>query len=81
MENSNENKYVQAWKMGANAIKGAYELFEKDASQRIKELAEQQKELILTSCPNKELNPYEQMNEEQKQFIDYLNKVIKTGEL
>lgn len=76
-----KNTFIETWKAGANAICKAYEIFGKDYKEEIKKLAENQRNLIEDSRPNKVLTTYQQMNEEQKEFMKYLENVIETGEI
>lgn len=76
-----KNTFIETWKAGANAIAKAYEMYGQDYKEKLKNLAEEQRKLIEDSRPNKDLPAYQQMNEDQKEFMKYLFKVIETGEL
>lgn len=61
------NKYIKAWKDGAKLI--------------IKGLANDQLRLIEENRPNKDKEVTEQINNEQLELLQYLQKVAETGKL
>lgn len=80
MENK-KNELIEIWKAGAKMIAFAYEMHLENPKTKLMQLAREQMEMIANQKPNKELSAREQMNEEQKELIDYLGKVAETGEL
>lgn len=76
-----KNALINAWKMGAEAIKKGYEKFGKDPKEKLMTLAREQMEMIADKRPNKSKTTQEQMNEMQLEMWNYLDKVARTGEL
>ena len=81
------NRYIETWKATINVIITSYKTLLQQAytitkeSNDIRELASKQLKLLDEGRPNKDESMYKQANDEQKEFIDYLAKVICYGNL
>lgn len=83
MEKEN-NIYIQLWKKTASTLIAIKDLWYEEytlskKSNDIRELASKQLSLLDECRKNKEESLYKQSDEEQKQFIDYLEQVIMYG--
>lgn len=76
MEKS-ENQLIKMWHFGASFIVLGNE---KNATETVMLLAQQQLEMLENTKPNKEKPLKEQCNEEQQELINYLEKIANTGE-
>ena len=81
------NLYIRTWKNTIDTIIASKEELLKDAytiskkSNDIRELASKQLKLLDDARKDKEKSLYSQASEMQKEFIDYLEKVIVYGNL
>lgn len=84
MEN---NIYILTWKNTINTLIKANKLLldkiytTSKESNDIRELASKQLSILDETKPDKSKSLYKQANEQQKEFIDYLEKVILYGNL
>lgn len=84
MEN---NVYIETWKQTIITIISFYSILYKNdypLSKKvndIRELASKQLKILDETKPNKQVCLYTQCNQQQKEFIDYLEKVIVYGNL
>lgn len=75
------NLLIAEWKAGASLIILGINAVDKDSKQIIKNLARNQLNMLWETRPNKNLPLEEQVNQDQKELIDYLTKVAETGEI
>ena len=86
-EIAKNNPYIQTWKKTIDVIINVYEILQKDnytlskKSNDIRELASKQLKILDDGRPNKDKSLYSQANEQQKEFVDYLELVILYGNL
>lgn len=76
-ETKRKNNLINIWRIGASAtilVKGL------DQENLVVELAKTQIEMLNESRQNKDKPMEEQLNDQQKEFIEYLKEVIETGE-
>ena len=84
MTKKKENKLIQTWKNYFKhqrkwLLKKNYT--EEEIKTYLKDIAQEQINKIEDMRPNKEKTAREQANKLQLEYLDYLEKVIKNGEL
>lgn len=77
MEKTN-NKLIQAWQFGASLV--ILSTNEQKPTEQVQELAKTQINMLNETRPNKEKTLKEQLNNEQLELLNYLEKVVETGE-
>lgn len=73
-----ENNLIKAWQVGACLI--ILHTVGENQTEQIQELAREQLQLLNETRLNKEKALKDQLNNEQKELVTYLENVIETGE-